>query len=71
MIKNRNSDFDRRAGIDRRLHYDLDYFNSGGFERRMNERRSDVERRSEWIKISRYSSIFLIGADEISIMPAA
>ena len=71
-MKKRNSDFDRRSGIDRRRHYDLDYFFSGGAERRlMRERRSDVERRSDWLKINKFTSIFMTGANEINIMPAA
>lgn len=71
-VKKRISDFDRRSGIDRRLQYDLDYFFSGGTERRLhNERRSDVERRSDWLKINKFSSVFMTGANEISILPAA
>ena len=69
MMNKRNSDFDRRSAVDRRLLYDLDYFSLGGLERRMlNERRSDVERRSEWLRISKYSSVHMAGADEINII---
>ena len=67
-MEKRDSDFDRRAGIDRRLHYDLDYFFSGGIERRSPfERRLDFERRSGWLKISKFSSVFMSAADEIHI----
>ena len=68
MIIKRDSDFDRRSGIDRRLHYDLDYFFFGGIERRSPfDRRSDVERRFGWLKISKYSSVYMSAADEINI----
>ena len=70
MLKQRDSDFDRRSVVDRRLIYDLDYFITGGHERRSkNERRSIVERRSGWMKISRYSSVFLMGTENITISP--
>lgn len=69
MMDKRKSDFDRRSGVGRRLIYDLDYFYSGGTERRLlNERRSNVERRSAWLRISKHSSVCMIGADEINIL---
>ena len=49
---------DRRSGADRREAYDLEYFQSGGVERRTDpERRECVERRIEWVRISPWSSI--------------
>ena len=59
----RRSRIDRRSGIDRRLSNDLTYLSSGGIERRVqDERRSGTERRSEWVKISKYCSVYMTGA---------
>ena len=70
MLNQRKSDFDRRSGVDRRLTYDLDYFFTRKDERRsLIERRSNVERRSGWLKISEYSSVFLMGTEDITILP--
>ncbi len=51
-VEKRNSCFaDRRSGVDRRVHYSLDYFVSGGQERRSGrDRRSGVERRRSWAR---------------------
>ena len=49
---------DRRSGEDRRLAYDADYFQDGGFERRKNnDRRQQDERRDSCIRVSRWSSV--------------
>jgi len=41
---------DRRSGLDRRNEHSLDYFLRGGGERRSwTERRSEMERRGDWI----------------------
>ena len=70
MFTQRDSDFDRRSVVDRRIIHDLDYFITGGHERRsQNERRSNAERRSGWMKISKYSSVFLMGTKNITISP--
>jgi hypothetical protein len=54
------SDMDRRSGEDRRRAYDLDYFSNGGAERRYwKERRSNVERRVDWTRVSKWSSVSL------------
>lgn len=57
--------FDRRSGLDRRDAYSLDYFLDGGGERRttvVGERRHKSEdRRKTWIKISRWSSLYVEG----------
>lgn len=48
----RNSCFtDRRSGVDRRKFYSVDYFLSGGQERRSGgDRRSGIERRRSWAR---------------------
>jgi len=54
------SDMDRRSGEDRRRAYDLDYFSNGGVERRnWKEQRSNVERRVDWTRVSKWSSVSL------------
>jgi hypothetical protein len=54
------SDMDRRSGEDRRRAYDLDYFSNGRAERRYwKERRSNVERRVDWTRVSKWSSVSL------------
>ena len=53
---------DRRSVVDRRVAYDLDYFQSGGIERRkVKDRRSQAERRNGWIRISRWTSVNIQG----------
>ena len=49
---------DRRSGEDRRIAYDLDYFQDGGFERRaQKERRNPNERRGGCLRVSQWSSV--------------
>ena len=49
---------DRRSGFDRRDTYDLDYFDQGGVERRSaKERRHQVERRRQCVRVSEWSSV--------------
>ena len=49
---------DRRSGEDRRLAYDLDYFQDNGVERRSgSERRLPKERRDDCVRVSAWSSI--------------
>ena len=51
--------FDRRSGKDRRVAYDLEYFQKGGVERRRGkERRSGNERRKGWVTVSEWSSVW-------------
>jgi hypothetical protein len=65
---NRRSMIDRRSGIDRRLSYNPAYFSSGGIERRkQNERRSCLERRADWLKISKFCSVYINSADLIDL----
>ena len=53
---------DRRSAADRRVAYDLDYFQNGGIERRkVKDRRSQAERRDGWIRISRWTSVNIQG----------
>ena len=49
---------DRRSGNDRRENYDLDFFEQGGVERRTGiEPRHKGERRAQWVKVSKWSSV--------------
>ena len=49
---------DRRSGEDRRVGYDLDYFQEDGTERRSGqERRRKGERRDRCIPVSDWSSV--------------
>jgi len=65
MDKNKNKKkrafFDRRSGQDRRKAYNIDYFLEGGLERRTHatgdRRDHEKDRRKDWIKISRWSSL--------------
>jgi hypothetical protein len=51
---------DRRSGEDIRRSYNLDYFFSGGEERRRRrERRILEERRRNWVRVSRWCSVFV------------
>jgi hypothetical protein len=60
MLERRRFLIDRRSGADRRRLHNLDYFSNGGVERRSGkERRLKVERREEWIRVSKWASVFL------------
>jgi hypothetical protein len=49
---------DRRSGDDRRQIYMIDYFSAGNPERRTGkERRDEVERRKDCMRVSRWSSV--------------
>lgn len=49
---------DRRSGEDRREVYLVDYFATGGAERRTHrERRLEIERREGCVRVSRWSSV--------------
>jgi hypothetical protein len=51
---------DRRSGEDKRKVYSLDYFFMGGEERRRRgERRNLGERRRNWVRVSRWSSVYV------------
>jgi len=57
--RRRRALLDRRSGEDRRNTYSLDYFLSGGVERRKGvERRSPKERRSDWKRVGKWYSVF-------------
>jgi len=59
MVEKRRTVVDRRSGKDRRTAYHLDYFSTGGAERRVyKERRSQLERRTRWMRVNRWSSVF-------------
>lgn len=58
MRKTKRSGLDRRSGRDRRRVHLLDYFLSGGIERRSwKERRSQNERRTDWVRVSDWTSV--------------
>ena len=51
---------DRRSGKDRRRKIKLNYFLYKGSEKRnLAERRSQTERREDWVKVSKWSSVCL------------
>ena len=53
---------DRRSVVDRRVAYNLDYFQIGGLERRKGkERRLQLERRDGWIRILMWTSVNIKG----------
>jgi hypothetical protein len=55
---------DRRGDRDRRQAYSLDYFLNGGKERRTyGERRVSEERRIGWIRVSKWSSVYVGKSD--------
>jgi len=52
--------FDRRCGDERRHSISLDYFDAGGIERRSNtDRRQGDEKRSGWLRYTRWSSVYV------------
>jgi hypothetical protein len=56
----RRSPIDRRECEDMRESHSLDYFEEGGQERREHlERRKLGERRSDWIRVSQWRSVFI------------
>lgn len=58
----KRSFIDRRSPSNRRETYSLDYFLSGGLERRKmwNERRQQKEeRRQGWVRVSEWSSVYV------------
>ncbi len=58
----KRSGFDRRTGEDRRQVLDLDVLDRLGYDRRRGERRRRGEKRAGWIRITRWSSVF-VGQD--------
>lgn len=53
---------DRRFVSDRRVAYNLDYFQNGGIEiRNGKERRSQKERRCGWVRVSMRKSVNIQG----------
>ena len=52
--------FDRRSGKDRRRNISLNHFFYKGPERRvMQDRRLQEERRTDWVRIDKWSSVYL------------
>ena len=59
MIDRRSTLTDRREWGDRRKVYSLDYFLGGGVERRKGgDRRAPSERRSKWLRVGSWCSVF-------------
>ena len=57
---------DRRSELDRRNAYDLDYFLTGGAERRKpNNRRGYKERRAGWLRIGKWLSVNVQNIDPV------
>jgi len=50
---------DRRSDQDRRCVYDIDIINQTGERRLFRERRSPIERRENWQRVSMFSSVCL------------
>ncbi len=60
MEDRRRSNIDRRSEADRRKVHNLDYFLSGGVERRgWKERRQQGERRADWMRIGDWNSVYV------------
>ena len=61
MYKTERNIVDRRTVRDRRRKIKLAYFSYKGPERRnLEERRSQAERREDWVRISKWSSVCLL-----------
>lgn len=59
-VEKRKSDpyLDRRSGDDRRYIYSIDYFSDDGLERRADaERRDPKERRTDCVRVTKWSSV--------------
>lgn len=60
----RNSELDRRSGLDRRKGYSLDYFSNGGTERRKyKDRRRSPEKREGWVRMGDTWASFKVEPD--------
>ena len=60
MFETKRHFFDRRSVKDRRRKIKLAYFSYKGPERRnLKERRLQAERRQDWVRVSRWSSVCL------------
>lgn len=56
----KRSPVDRREIEDMREAYSLDYFIDGGVERRKyTERRESAERRMDWMRVTKWCSVFV------------
>ena len=70
MREKRHFDIDRRSMKDRRRAHHLEYFLNGGPEKRRGKgRRSKVERRTDWIRVNHWYSVFPWGDDQIAKLP--
>lgn len=59
-MERRGHRIDRRSGDDRRKVHNLNYFIRGGAERRkFKERRSQAERRKNWLRVDEWDSVFV------------
>ncbi|MEW6672074.1 MAG: hypothetical protein AB1427_10225 [Thermodesulfobacteriota bacterium] len=55
----KRSGVDRRAEVDRRQVYSIDYFIQGGVERRsgLDRRKNRRERRKNWVRVNEWISV--------------
>lgn len=60
-LKRKSTSVDRRRIDGRRRVYSLDYFAKGGVERRKttDRRKQLIDRRKGWVRVSRWSSVFV------------
>ena len=64
----RRSTIDRRESEDLREAHNLDYFEDGGQERRrFVERRKSGERRADWVRVSKWRSVYVGKIDSMSM----
>lgn len=57
-LRKKDTFMDRRSGEDRRQIHSLQYFKNGGQDRRIAiERRVSGERRSDYVRVSKWSSV--------------
>ena len=60
MIERGRTGIDRRSGADRRMVCIMGYWLNGGVERRQwKERRSEFERRTDWVRLGPWHSVFV------------
>lgn len=64
------SGLDRRSGVERRKDHQLEViYKTMNHRTGEDRRRSEVERRSGWVRVSKYSSAFIgISIEELNLM---
>jgi len=67
-MERRGYRIDRRSGDDRRKVHNLNYFIRDGVERRkFKERRSQAERRKNWLRVDEWVSVFVGDPVELNL----